>query len=143
MTRLLPVLHALNMAVGSLCIAVLGLATHAIVVKDKVDPLLPSNMSSAGLGMLMWAGCGGIVDMLLFLCLIRAKPLHGKTVRNCASTYVHITLPILTKRPGNALQSAILAHDSLRRWLRRPPPSSRPQLYICYQQRHHTREVGM
>lgn len=80
-------LHALNIVVGSLCIAVLGLATHAIVVKDKLDPLLPSNMSSVGLSMLMWAGCGGIVDMLLFLCLIRAKPLHGKTVRNCASTY--------------------------------------------------------
>ena len=139
MTRLLPLLHILNIVVGSLCIAVLGLATHAIVVKDKLDPLLPGNMSSAGLGMLMWAGCGGIVDMLLFLCLIRAKPLHGNIVRNCAS----ITLPILTKHSGNAFQSAILVHDSLRRWLHRPSPSSHPQLHICYEQRHHPREVGM
>lgn len=81
MAKLLPIsLHVLNIVVGSLCVAVLGLTTHAIVVKDKLDPLLPGNMKSVGIGMLMWAGCGGIVDMLLFLFLITAEPLGRKVV---------------------------------------------------------------
>lgn len=80
MAKSLLLLHVLNGLVGSLCIAILGLTTHAIVIKDQVDPLLPGNITSTGMGMLMWAGCGGIVDMLLFLGLISGKSARDHAV---------------------------------------------------------------
>lgn len=66
----LIVLHAINALVGCLCSAILGLTTNAIIVKGRINPSLPNDIESTGMGMLMWAGCGGIVDMLLLLCLI-------------------------------------------------------------------------
>jgi hypothetical protein len=73
MEKPLIMLHVLNALVGSLCISILGLATNSIVVKDRVDGLIPSSVKSTGMSLLMWAGCGGVVDMLLLLCLISAK----------------------------------------------------------------------
>lgn len=80
MKKLLVTLHVLNVLVGSLCIAILGLTTHSIVVKDRADDLIPSRIKSTGIGMLMWAGCGGVVDMLLLLCLISAKAFRRNEV---------------------------------------------------------------
>ncbi|KAF1980442.1 hypothetical protein BU23DRAFT_625866 [Bimuria novae-zelandiae CBS 107.79] len=80
MMKTLVGLHVLNALIGSLCIVILGLATHSILVKDKVDQLLPNNVKSTGLGMLMWAGCGGVVDMILFLCLMSPKSLRHKAI---------------------------------------------------------------
>lgn len=80
MTRILIVLHALNASIGILCIAVLGLAAHAIIVKDKVDRVLPRDVVSTGLGMLMWAGCGGVVDMVFLLGLISTREFRQNTV---------------------------------------------------------------
>jgi hypothetical protein len=80
MTKPLTLLHVLNALVGCLCISILGLATNSIVVKDRVDGLIPSSVKSTGMGLLMWAGCGGIVDMLLLLCLISAKGLRQNKV---------------------------------------------------------------
>jgi hypothetical protein len=42
-------LHVLNALVGSLCISILGLATNSIVVKDRVDGLIPSSVKSTGM----------------------------------------------------------------------------------------------
>lgn len=63
MAKLLILLHVLNVLVGSLCAAILGLTTYGIVVKDRVDDLIPNSVKPTGIDLLMWAGCGGIVDM--------------------------------------------------------------------------------
>jgi hypothetical protein len=80
MSKTIITLHFLNVLIGCLCIAILGLTTHSIVLSDRIDPLISKNIKDTGLSMLMWAGCGGIVDMLLFLCIFRTKPFHLNTV---------------------------------------------------------------
>jgi hypothetical protein len=87
MSKTIITLHFLNVLIGCLCIAVLGLTTHGIVLSDRIDPLISKNIKDTGVGMLMWAGCGGIVDMLLFLCIFRTKPFHLNTVRTSILCY--------------------------------------------------------
>ncbi|ORY14913.1 hypothetical protein BCR34DRAFT_509187 [Clohesyomyces aquaticus] len=66
MSKLFVTLYALNFLIGALCTSILGLTSHSIVVKDRLEFYLPPNIKSIGIGVLMWAGVGGIVDMLLF-----------------------------------------------------------------------------
>lgn len=80
MNKLYILLHVLNILVGSLCVAILGLTTYGIVVKERVDDLIPSSVKPIGIDLLMWAGCGGIVDMVLLLCLISAKSFRRNEV---------------------------------------------------------------
>ncbi|KAF2801068.1 hypothetical protein K505DRAFT_331162 [Melanomma pulvis-pyrius CBS 109.77] len=96
MSKTLIVLHVLNVIIGSLCIVVLGLTAHSIVVKDRANPPLPSNIKDTSTGMLIWAGCGGIVDMLLFLCLLSAKPLRRNARNMPSALYQNIVLFVVT-----------------------------------------------
>ncbi|KAF2437976.1 hypothetical protein P171DRAFT_177349 [Karstenula rhodostoma CBS 690.94] len=96
MKKLLITLHLLNVLVGSLCITILGLTTRSVVVKDKVDSLIPSRTRSTGMGMLMWAGCGGIVDMLLLLCLISAKAFRRNELVTVSTFYWNCVLFVAT-----------------------------------------------
>ena len=91
MSKTIAALHFLNVLIGCLCIAVLGLTTHSIVLDDQLDNLIPRDIKDTGVGMLMWAGCGGIVDMLLFLCLLCAKPFCDITV--CTNMLHDCVLP--------------------------------------------------
>lgn len=63
-------LHALNLLVGILCIAILGLTTYSIILNDRVS--VPEDVEGTSMGMLMWPGAGGVVDMLLFLGILIA-----------------------------------------------------------------------
>ncbi|USP81346.1 hypothetical protein yc1106_08620 [Curvularia clavata] len=63
MAKLLPLLHVLNILIGTLCATVLGLTARSIIVKHRVDDVVPKSVKTVGTSMLMWAGCGGIVDM--------------------------------------------------------------------------------
>ncbi|KAL5423266.1 hypothetical protein PMIN06_006176 [Paraphaeosphaeria minitans] len=96
MAKLLILLHVLNVLVGSLCIAILGPTTHSIVVKDRVDSLIPSGVESTGMGLLMWVGCGGIVNMLLLLCLISAKGFRRNELVTVSTLYWNMVLFVAT-----------------------------------------------
>jgi hypothetical protein len=67
-------LHVLNALIGCLCIAVLGLTAHAVALKDEFDSILPSAVKATGMTFLFWPGCGGMVDMLLFILLWKLTP---------------------------------------------------------------------
>jgi len=82
MTKTLILLHILNILIGCLCIAILGLTVHTIIVKDRIETSIPKHVKSTEIPMLMWAGCGGIVDMLLFLGLLVARPFPKNAVRH-------------------------------------------------------------
>ncbi|KAH7138139.1 hypothetical protein B0J11DRAFT_513664 [Dendryphion nanum] len=64
------ILQILNLLIGMLSTAVLGLAIHTIILKDRFDPILPQNVKGTSLGLLMWPGVGGIVDMVLFIAVL-------------------------------------------------------------------------
>ncbi|KAK3116259.1 hypothetical protein LTR53_003563 [Teratosphaeriaceae sp. CCFEE 6253] len=68
--RLLYLLHLLNALIACLCIAILGLATRSIIQEGKLD--VPTSVDGVSLGLLMWPGCGGVVDFLLFLFILVA-----------------------------------------------------------------------
>ena len=68
------VLHVLNIVIGCLCAVILGLTAHSIIIKNRIDSDIPEATKSTSISMLMWAGCGGVLDMLLFLALCSIKP---------------------------------------------------------------------
>ncbi|KAK5693115.1 hypothetical protein LTR97_010591 [Elasticomyces elasticus] len=80
-------LHALNAVVGSLCIAILGLATHSIILNDQVEPLESLDVQGTAMGMLMWPGAGGVVDCLLFLLVLVAG--EGRRFKTLRARQVH------------------------------------------------------
>ena len=82
MTKTFILLHILNIVIGCLCIAILGLTVHAIILKDRIETSIPQSVKSTEIPMLMWAGCGGIVDMLLFFGLLIARPFPKNAVRH-------------------------------------------------------------
>ena len=83
MARLLLLLQLLNLLVGCVCICILALAAHSTILKDHNEPPSTLNVKGTGVGMLFWAGCGGIVDMLLFLgLLIFAPPVSHALLSN-------------------------------------------------------------
>ncbi|RYN26558.1 hypothetical protein AA0112_g8235 [Alternaria arborescens] len=67
-------IHILNALIGGLCIAILGLTAHAVALKDDLDSILPSSVKKTGMTFLFWPGCGGLVDMLLFILLWSLTP---------------------------------------------------------------------
>jgi len=116
MSKSVLALHGLNVIIGCLCIAILGLTAHCIVVKDRIDALLPSNTKSTGTAMLMWAGCGGIVDMALFFSLAVAKPLR----KTASGSMLEITQLDARPRSLRPSQTATAQHTTASRtWLQR------------------------
>lgn len=79
MSKLLLVLHSLNLLIGFLCITILGLTSHGIIIKDRLDFYLPANVKTTGISLLMWAGVGGTVDMLLFAACLLFGPIRKQT----------------------------------------------------------------
>ncbi|KAK5722026.1 hypothetical protein LTR17_014530 [Elasticomyces elasticus] len=69
---ILYTLHALNAIIGCICVALLGLATHSIILNDRIEPPESSDVQGTAMGMLMWPGAGGVVDFLLFLFVLVA-----------------------------------------------------------------------
>ncbi|KAK3626604.1 hypothetical protein LTR56_019670 [Elasticomyces elasticus] len=78
---ILYTLHALNAMVGCLCIAMLGLATHSITLNDRFEPPESLDVQGTAMGMLMWPGAGGMVDFLLFLCVLVAGERRFRSTR--------------------------------------------------------------
>jgi hypothetical protein len=74
-------IHILNALIGCLCIAILGLTAHCVALKDKLESRMPSNMKDTGMTFLFWPGCGGLVDMLLFISLWVLVPWKQGSVR--------------------------------------------------------------
>ncbi|OAG08636.1 uncharacterized protein CC84DRAFT_1203961 [Paraphaeosphaeria sporulosa] len=95
MEKSILLLHVLNVVVGCLCITILGLTTHSIVVKDRINELIPVRADSIGIRMLMWAGSGGVVDMFLLLCL-SAKAFRRHQLVTISTLYWNIVLFVAT-----------------------------------------------
>jgi predicted lysophospholipase L1 biosynthesis ABC-type transport system permease subunit len=72
-TTTVPI-HALNALIGCLCIVVLGLTAHGSALEDELESILPSSVKKTGMTFLFWPGCGGLVDMLLFIVLWNLTP---------------------------------------------------------------------
>jgi hypothetical protein len=68
------VLHALNIIIGILSIAILALVTHSVILTDSISDTYPRDAKGTGRGLLFWPGVGGIVDMLLFIFLFVMTP---------------------------------------------------------------------
>ncbi|CAN9360517.1 unnamed protein product [Alternaria alternata] len=78
-------IHILNALIGGLCIAILGLTAHAVALKDELDSILPSSVKKTDMTFLFWPGCGGLVDMLLFILLWSLTPWEqGSTNKQAA-----------------------------------------------------------
>jgi hypothetical protein len=71
---------ALNICVGCLCVAILGLTIHAVNVKERFENDVPASTSSTSMIMLFWPGVGGIVDTILFAILWITRPSHTQRV---------------------------------------------------------------
>ncbi|KAF2035972.1 hypothetical protein EK21DRAFT_96563 [Setomelanomma holmii] len=73
-------IHALNVLIGVLSIAILALVARSVSLTDSPSSVLPNNVRGTGRGLLFWPGCGGIVDMLLFTFLwIKTPEKHEQT----------------------------------------------------------------
>lgn len=71
MTPSIPVIaiHALNIIIGIISIAILALVARSIVLTDSSTNPLPEYVKEVPRSFLFWPGCGGIVDALLFAFL--------------------------------------------------------------------------
>ncbi|KAK5715921.1 hypothetical protein LTR15_009746 [Elasticomyces elasticus] len=80
--KLLQYLRRKDRGGRCLCIAILGLATHSIILNDQIQPPESLNVQGTAMGMLMWPGAGGVVDFLLFLfVLVAGERRRFKTLR--------------------------------------------------------------
>lgn len=70
----------LNGLIGCICIAVLGLTTHSVVLKQGLENEMPTNVKGTGMSLLFWPGAGGLVDMVLFYILWSLTPIHEESV---------------------------------------------------------------
>ncbi|KAK3628357.1 hypothetical protein LTR56_018625 [Elasticomyces elasticus] len=117
---LLYTLHALNAIIGCLCIAILGLATHSIILNDQVELLESLDVQGTGMGMLMWPGAGGVVDFLLFLfVLIAGKRRRFNTLR-ARQIHDHGFLFVgcfITYRPLVVLIYEFVAYNQTRKYV--------------------------
>jgi hypothetical protein len=78
-------IHTLNALIGCLCIVVIGLTAHGITLKDELERTIPFSVKDTGMSFLFWPGCGGLVDMLLFILLWNLTPWEQGSV--CSSLH--------------------------------------------------------
>jgi hypothetical protein len=67
-------IHILNALIGGLCIALLSLTANCVALKDELESFMPSSVKSTGMTIIFWPGCGGLVDILLFVFLWKMAP---------------------------------------------------------------------
>lgn len=75
-------LHLLNVTVGAISIAVLGLVTHSTILKDDLEMEIRPNVKTISMSLLFWPGVGGVVDMLLFIFIWSKISTSVGSVRN-------------------------------------------------------------
>jgi hypothetical protein len=71
---MITTIHTLNILIGILSIAILGLLVHSLTLTDPIEDSFPPNLKDTGRTILFWPSVGGIVDMLLFAFLWAMKP---------------------------------------------------------------------
>jgi hypothetical protein len=76
-------IHTLNLLVGILSLTILSLVAHTLILTDSLPPY-SSNINGTSRAILFWPGCGGIVDMFLFMILwylMPSAPVRGIKVQ--------------------------------------------------------------
>jgi uncharacterized BrkB/YihY/UPF0761 family membrane protein len=84
------IIHTLNLLIGILSLIILSLVAHTVILTDSL-PSYPSSIDGTSRAILFWPGCGGIVDMLLFMILWYLAPSNpvrqSRAQHVCGHTY--------------------------------------------------------
>lgn len=119
-------LHILNVTIGAISIAVLGLVTHSTILKDDLEMEIRPNVKTISMSLLFWPGVGGVVDMLLFIFIWSKISTSVGSVRNPPLNRIQSKLTCVDQN-----ESCFTQRSPFRCMLYCRAPLHRACLHIC------------